>query len=297
MMLVLVVIEELSDSRDGVLTLDEAVRGGLTLRQVRHRVRTGQWTKLHPGVYLVGRREPDQRASTRVAVAWAGPGAVASGLTAAWWWQLRDWAPGAAEVTVPWTRSRRYPPDVVMRRRTLDPVDLVVVRGLPVTALPLTVLDAAAALGNDSGRPLVDRALQQRVSFGQLHAAYCRSFGRHGTPWLGRVLRQAADGACSQAERITHRLLRGAGIGGWVPNHLVVLSGVEYWIDIAFVARRLAIEIDGWAWHSDVDRFTHDRRRQNALVLAGWTVLRFTWHDLTSRPHVVVGQIRAALRA
>ncbi|MGH3605474.1 MAG: hypothetical protein ACRDQI_15790 [Pseudonocardiaceae bacterium] len=34
MMLVSVVIEELSDSRDGVLTLDEAVRGGLTLRQV-----------------------------------------------------------------------------------------------------------------------------------------------------------------------------------------------------------------------------------------------------------------------
>ncbi|MGB8963446.1 MAG: type IV toxin-antitoxin system AbiEi family antitoxin domain-containing protein, partial [Pseudonocardiaceae bacterium] len=170
-MLVVVAIEELADSRDGVLTLDEALRGGLTLRQVRHRVRTGQWTKLHPGVYLVGRREADQQASTRAAVAWAGPGAVASGLTAAWWWQLRDWAPGVAEVTVPWTRSRRCPPDVVLRRRNLDPVDLVVLRGLPVTALPLTVLDAAAALGNDSGRPLVDRALQRRVSFGQLHAA------------------------------------------------------------------------------------------------------------------------------
>jgi very-short-patch-repair endonuclease len=296
-MLVVVVIEELADSRGGVLTLDEALRGGLTLRQVRHRVHTGQWTKLHPGVYLVGRREADQQASTRAAVAWAGPGAVASGLTAAWWWQLRDWAPGAAEVTVPWTRSRRCPPDVVLRRRNLDPVDLVVLRGLPVTALPLTVLDAAAALGNDSGRPLVDRALQRRVSFGQLHAAYCRSFGRHGTPWLGLVLRQAADGACSQAERVTHRLLRGARIDGWVANHLVVLSGVEYWIDIAFVERRLAIEVDGWAWHSGVDRFVHDRRRQNALILAGWTVLRFTWHDLTSRPLVVVAQIRAALRS
>lgn len=296
-MLAVVVIEELADSRDGVLTLDEALRGGLTLRQVRHRVRTGQWTKLHPGVYLVGRREADHQASTRAAVAWAGPGAVASGLTAAWWWQLRDWAPGAAEVTVPWTRSRRCPPDVVLRRRNLDPVDLVVLRGLPVTALPLTVLDAAAALGNDSGRPLVDRALQRRVSFGQLHAAYCRSFGRHGTPWLGLVLWQAADGACSQAERVTHRLLRGARIDGWVANHLVVLSGVEYWIDIAFVERRLAIEVDGWAWHCGVDRFVRDRRRQNALILAGWTVLRFTWHDLTSRPQVVVAQIRAALRS
>lgn len=217
-----------------------------------------------------------QQASTRAAVAWAGPGAVARGLTAAWWWQLRDWAPGVAEVTVPWTRSRRCPPDVVLRRRNLDPVDLVVLRGLPVTALPLTVLDAAAALGNDSGRPLVDRALQRRVSFGQLHAA---------------------DGACSQAERVTHRLLRGARIDGWVANHLVVLSGVEYWVDIAFVERRLAIEVDGWAWHCGVDRFVHDRRRQNAVILAGWTVLRFTWHDLTSRPQAVVAQIRAALRS
>lgn len=38
------------------------------------------------------------------------------------------------------------PSHVVLRRRNLDPVDLVVLRGLPVTALPLTVLDAAAAL-------------------------------------------------------------------------------------------------------------------------------------------------------
>ncbi|MGH3865105.1 MAG: type IV toxin-antitoxin system AbiEi family antitoxin domain-containing protein [Pseudonocardiaceae bacterium] len=60
-MLVLVVIKELADSRDGALTLDEAVRGGLMLRQVRHRVRIGQWAKLYPGVYLVGRREPDQQ--------------------------------------------------------------------------------------------------------------------------------------------------------------------------------------------------------------------------------------------
>ncbi|MGH3764300.1 MAG: DUF559 domain-containing protein [Pseudonocardiaceae bacterium] len=289
-------IEELADYRDGVLTRAEAVRGGLTLRQVRHRVRVGQWTQLHPGIYLVGQREADQRASTRAAVAWAGPAAVASGLTAAWWWGLRDWAPGATEVTVPRTRSRRSPPDVVLRRRDLEPADAGVVRGLPVTALPLTVLDAAAALGSDSGPPLVDRALQRWVSFAELHAAYCRSFGRRGSPWLGRVLRQAADQACSHAERILHRLLRRAQIKGWVANHRVVLAGIEYLIDVAVVERRLAIEVDGWAWHSDVDRFGHDRRRQNALVLAGWTVLRFTWHDLVSRPEAVVAQIKLALR-
>ncbi len=292
-----VLIDKWAAPRDGVLTLEEAVRGGLSPRQVRYRVRTGEWIKLYPGIYLVGRRDPDQRVSTRAAVAWAGTGAVASGLTAAWWWGLRDWAPGAAEVTVPHARSRRFPPDVSLRRRDLDSVDLVVLRGLPVTALPLTVLDAAAALGNDSGRPLVDRVLQRRVSFAELHAAYCRSLGRPGSPWLGQVLRQAADRASSQAERVLHRLLRRARIGGWVANYPVVVAGIEYLLDVAVVEHRLAIEVDGWAWHSDVDRFTHDRRRQNALVLAGWTVLRFTWHDLTARPEAVIAQIRAALRA
>jgi very-short-patch-repair endonuclease len=294
-MLVLVSIEELADSHDGVVTREQALRGGLTVRRVQHRVRIGHWITLHPGVYLVGRREPDQQASTRAAVAWAGSDAVGSGLTAAWWWGLRDWAPGAAEVTVPRARSPRLTSRVAVRRRNLGPGDLAVLRGLPVTTLPLTVLDAAAALGSDSGRPLVDRALQHRVSFAELHAAYCRSSGRHGSPWLGQVLRQAADGASSDAERVLHRLLRGARIDGWVANQLVALSGIEYWIDVAFVGRRLAIEVDGWAWHSDIDRFARDRRRQNALVLAGWTVLRFTWHDLMSRPQAVVAEIRAAL--
>jgi len=55
--------------------------------------------------------------------------------------------------------------------------------------------------------------------------------------------------------------------------------------------------VDGWAWHSTADRFRADRRRQNALILAGWTVLRFTWDDLVHRPDAVLAQICAALTA
>jgi very-short-patch-repair endonuclease len=205
------------------------------------------------GIYLVGRREADQRASTWAAVAWAGSTAVASGLTAAWWWRLRDWAPAAAEVTVPRTRSRRCPRHVVLRRRNLDPADLVVLRGLPVL-------------------------WQARVA----------------VAWAGVAASRGRGVLASR--RVLHRLLREAKMDGWVVNHLVMLSGIEYWIDVAFVARRLAVEVDGWAWHSDVDRFTYDRRRQNALILAGWTVLRFTWHDLTSRPQTVIAQIKAAVQ-
>ncbi|MCA1822352.1 MAG: endonuclease domain-containing protein [Pseudonocardia sp.] len=48
--------------------------------------------------------------------------------------------------------------------------------------------------------------------------------------------------------------------------------------------------------HPDVDRIAHDRRRQNAPVLRGWAVLRFTWRDLTPRSEATIAQIRALPR-
>ena len=59
----------------------------------------------------------------------------------------------------------------------------------------------------------------------------------------------------------------------------------------------MVIEIDGWAWHSDAARFRADRRRQNALVAAGWTVLRFTWQDVIGRPRQMVEEIVALVDA
>lgn len=49
-----------------------------------------------------------------------------------------------------------------------------------------------------------------------------------------------------------------------------------YTIDVAIPEAKVAIEVDGWAWHVDADRFRSDRRKGNALVRAGWTLLRFT---------------------
>jgi very-short-patch-repair endonuclease len=61
------------------------------------------------------------------------------------------------------------------------------------------------------------------------------------------------------------------------------------------VRARITVEVDGWAWHADVDRLRADRRKGNALLAEGWLVLRFTWHDLDRRPAACVAEIRAAL--
>ena len=58
-------------------------------------MRTGKWCRLHPRVYYALPGEPSAAARIRGAVAWAGKGAVASGLSAAFWWELIDWTPAA----------------------------------------------------------------------------------------------------------------------------------------------------------------------------------------------------------
>jgi very-short-patch-repair endonuclease len=47
-------------------------------------------------------------------------------------------------------------------------------------------------------------------------------------------------------------------------------------IDLAYPARKLAIELDGWEFHRTRTAFDDDRFRANLLVASGWTLVRFT---------------------
>ena len=68
-----------------------------------------------------------------------------------------------------------------------------------------------------------------------------------------------------------------------------------YYLDIAFRRERVASEIDGRLHETDVDLFESDRIRQNALMLRGWLVLRFTWHMLDTDPAYVIATTQEAV--
>ena len=57
---------------------------------------------------------------------------------------------------------------------------------------------------------------------------------------------------------------------------------------------KVLVEFDG-AVHREQGVFVQDLRRQNALVAAGWTVLRFSSADVLRRPEEVVAAILRAL--
>ena len=278
--------------QDGVITSEQARAAGLSRRSVQRRVQSGQWRRCGRGVYFVDDRPFSDAARIRAAVWGHGSQAAASGLTAASWHGLTRFAPDIVEVTVPRDSHGRRHEGTRVRRRELHRCDVIELKGMRVTSLSLTVVEAAAQRGG--GAKLLDTALQQRhVDLPGLWRTHLRNKGRTGAPRSRLLLQAAAGGAHSVAERILHQLLRDAGIGGGEANHRV--GG--YRVDVGFAAQKVAIEVDGFAFHSHPDAFQIDRQRQNDLVLLGWQVLRFTWLDLTAYPERVLALIRSAVSA
>jgi very-short-patch-repair endonuclease len=62
-------------------------------------------------------------------------------------------------------------------------------------------------------------------------------------------------------------------------------------VDFVWREERIVIEADSRKWHDTRQRFETDRRRDQRLTVAGWTVIRTTWRQLKYRPH----ELRAVL--
>ncbi len=278
-------LQDVIADQAGVITLAQAVAGGMSAATVHRRARTGEWTRLHPRVYLVGGHRLTDEARVRAAWLWAGEGAIVTGAAAAYWHRMIDRAPEIVEVTVPRARKLRPQPGVRLLRRDLAFPDLVGIRGIWLAAAPFAALETAVTVPD--GSTFLDRALQRHVRFPAFYRAFCRNIGRHGSSEAGRLIIAAADRADSAAERLLVKLLREAGITGWVLGH----PFGRYRIDLAFPEAKVAVEVDGWAWHVDAERFRNDRRKGNAIAREKWDLLRFTWHDLDGRPSETVKEI------
>jgi very-short-patch-repair endonuclease len=120
---------------------------------------------------------------------------------------------------------------------------------------------------------------------------------RHGRRPGARRLRAFVD-ACAQggatrsrAERMFLALVQRARLP--LPHTNVLVEGYE--VDCLWRAQRLIVEVDGFAYHSASRSFDSDRRRDAALVAAGWRVMRVTWRQITGEPEAVAARIAQAL--
>lgn len=128
-----------------------------------------------------------------------------------------------------------------------------------------------------------------------------RQIRRHGQVW-SRALKDLLAARGSGAPHESHlevklsRLIRQSGLPEPV-KQFEVREGGKFIarLDFAYPERRLAIEVDGFGWHSSTRQLQRDRQRQNALVIRKWKIARFASDDIKHHPYRVIEEIRALL--
>lgn len=281
----------------GVLTLEEARRLGISEGVVAGLVRRGRLERRHAGVYVERPpREAPFRVEAAAALAAAGPHGALSHRSAAWGWGLLSTTPARPELLVPYGSGSGFKDVIVHRSR--PPFRSQSKDGLRLTEPARTVLDIAATSPNLL-TAVVDKAVAERIvrlTDLELVAKAVRNASSRGAPALRRHL--AARGYVgAPAPSVLESHMARLFVQWNLPRpevELVAGESGEYRLDFAYPKIRLAIEVDGYAWHWDPDRMAADLARRNRLINQGWRILTFTWKQVLEHPDEVIAEILAA---
>ncbi len=283
-----------SASQAAALGIDRRRLAGLAERQILDRV--------HRGVYRVRGGVVSHRAPLMAACLAGGPGTFASHRAAADLWGLAGVRSLTPEVISPRWRSLQGMDIIAHESNVFEPRDVTTADGVPVVTPLRTVFLLGAVTHPSVVAQAIDQGMKEdRFTLGQIHRELLR-LGASGRDGIGAV-REALDlrtftsgGSESVLEQRFLQLIRNEGFPAPVPQHEIRTPSGTFRVDFAFPDLMVVVELDGQRWHSDAEAFQRDRRRQNALVLEGWEVLRFTWDDVVRSPHVVAATLRARLR-
>ena len=247
-----------------------------------------------PGVYLVTGSPVTWRTRAMGAVLWGGSGAVLSHGAAARVWGFDTFETAGVEITT--SRRLRFN-GVVVHRRALEKRDHTIHRGLPVTSVHRTLIDLGDLYPEERVEDALDGALRRRQTSArwlQTEIERVGTRGRKGASLLHGLL-DVDDDRPSWLERRFIRLISTTNeMPPFVREHSV-LEG-RYFIDFAWPAIELGIEVHGERWHLKRLRWEKDLARHNDLTAAGWTILHFTWQQMRDAPETVLREILETYR-
>lgn len=288
------VVSHLAAGQHGVVTRAQLTAEGISRDVIDHRVHTRRLQSLHRGVYLVGPVAPPHARAMAACLA-CGPNACLSHRSAGALWGLLK-------------RSRRAPVDVTLRSgnharpgirifriRTLRDDEVTRRHGIPATTPPRTLYDLAGTLRPLALEKAVAEALARRLtSEEEVLEMIERQAGRRGVHRLRAALGRTGPAFTrSRAEELFLALARRAQIDE--PQVNVTVGQHE--VDFYWPRARLAVEIDGRAFHASSRDFERDRRRDAELATHGIRVVRVTWKQLTGEPEAVLVRLGGALAA
>jgi hypothetical protein len=282
----------------GVIDRRQATALGVTRSELAGLLHSGRWRRIHRGVYRLADAPDDPMSRLAAACLAGGTASAASHLSALWLWDLVVRPPDIPVISVP-RRHNPRPAQVIVYRRTDMGRDLGSERrGLPVTNPLRSLCDAGPTVSAPLLDDAIDRALVTRlvtVEALAAEAARLAQRGRGGIRDLRAALaRRGMIGAPlpSVLESRTLRVLAAAGIRP--AGCQVAAAAGAYRLD--FLLRPgLALEVDGFAYHSSPEAKNADSRRRNQLRLAGVVIIESDWTEITRHPARFTATVRAAL--
>jgi hypothetical protein len=267
-------IAEIARRQYGLITIWQLTALGLTSGAVTYRVRTGRLHRIHRGVYAVGHPRLSQEARWMAAVLWAGEGTGLSHLTAAV--HLNAWRRRIDGIDVISPRRRRPVAGVRAHwARNLDPRDLTIHRGIPVTTMARTLVDLTDVLTEHQLANVIhEAAFRNRFSERATRAAMARAPGRR-LATLERALEAHASGSAGTKSDLEDQFL------AQLPSNLpapLVNAGVQtphkrLEVDLVWPDLKLCIEVDGHG-HARPRTQRDDAERDRLLNDVGYEVVR-----------------------
>ncbi|HEY4991009.1 MAG TPA: DUF559 domain-containing protein [Nakamurella sp.] len=278
--------------QQGVIRRDQALAAGLAESTIESFVSRRHWIRILPRTYSVGADLDNPVVRTRAGWLWAGADAIVAGAAAAWWLGLTDRPAGVVTLVIPPARRMSRQPGFAIIRARIHPSERRQHDHVAVTSPARTCLDLARAGEPDH----LESALRQRkLTQEQLEESLALGRGVHGQRRARGARAAVADNPWSNPERAAHLLFKKARITGWTGNSPVQVHGGIRYPDLVYEDIKLLVEIDGREHHGSPQAFESDRKRQNLLVEAGWTVLRFTPAQLATDPGGVVATVKRTI--
>jgi hypothetical protein len=285
------------DALPRILDWREARERGISERVITARVSSGKWRRILPRTYLT----TDTLTTfdrLDAALVFAGDGAALSGAAALF-------VSGVRRITVPELILVLTPPDNhtssagwVRIRRTLRPFEIE--HSLGPRHVPPARAAADLALETrrlDDVRALVARVVQDGHCTLDELGAELDAGPRRGSAHLRKALEEVGWGAASAPEARAARILRGAGITGFVQNAVVRLpNGSTRVVDFYWPDLRACLEIDSVEWHFNQRDWKATLDRHLALSQGGLSVVHLPPSALTDAGKFVA-DVRAWLSA
>lgn len=275
-------IVRLAMHQHGLITTQQALGLGATPDVVQRQTDRGRWTTLRRGVYVVGAAPSTWEQRAMGATLAGGPDVIASARSGARIWGLVDRS-GPLEVLVEGRRRVRLDRVVVHRTLLLPAVDRDRVRGIPVTSIARTLVDASAGQDPDVVGQWIDQAMRDHgLQLMELESCLARLAGpgRRDVRAIRAALERRPvgyDPGESSLEARVVRIIATAGLPPPILQHPVRRAdGKLARIDVSYPWAMVALEPEGFAFHRDRTAFDRDRIRGAELTLLGWDVYRLT---------------------